>query len=69
MSRAAGTEPGPGPTGMFGADDEVGRDLDVVDWAAYPARAARGLAAEPADGRGHPAVIPLRDVDGLGTAS
>ena len=36
VSRAAGTEPGPGPTGMFGADDEVGRDLDAVDWAATP---------------------------------
>ena len=36
MSRAAGTEPGPGPARMFAADDEVGRDLDAVDWAATP---------------------------------
>jgi hypothetical protein len=34
VSRAAG--PGPGPAGVFGADDEVGRDLDAVDWAATP---------------------------------
>ena len=32
----SGAERGPGPTGMFAADDEVGRDLDAVDWAATP---------------------------------
>ncbi len=36
MSRSAGTEPGPGASGMFAADDEVGRDLDAVNWAATP---------------------------------
>jgi PAS domain S-box-containing protein len=36
VARAAGTEPGPGTAGMFAADDQVGRDLDAVDWAATP---------------------------------
>ena len=36
MSRSAGTEPGSGTAGMFAADDEVGRDLDAVDWSATP---------------------------------
>jgi hypothetical protein len=36
VSRAAGTEPGPGTAGRFAADDQVGRDLDAVDWAATP---------------------------------
>jgi PAS domain S-box-containing protein len=36
VARAAGTEPEPGPTGMFAADEEVGRDLEAVDWAATP---------------------------------
>ena len=34
-----------------------------------PARGARDLAAEPADSGGHPAVVPLFDVDGLGRAA
>ena len=35
MARAAGTEPG-SAAGIFAADDEVGRDLAAVDWAATP---------------------------------
>jgi PAS domain S-box-containing protein len=36
VSRAAGTDPGPGPAGIFAADDEIGHDLDAVDWTATP---------------------------------
>jgi signal transduction histidine kinase len=36
VSRAAGTEPGPGPAGLLAADDTLGRDLEAVDWAATP---------------------------------
>ena len=34
MSRAAGSRRG--PARLFAADDEVGRDLEAVDWAATP---------------------------------
>jgi PAS domain S-box-containing protein len=33
---AADAEPGPGPAGLFAADEKVGRDLAAVDWAATP---------------------------------
>jgi len=36
VARAAGTEPGSAAAGIFAADDEVGRDLAAVDWAATP---------------------------------
>ena len=32
----SGREPGPGAAGLFAADEEVGRDLALVDWAATP---------------------------------
>ena len=36
MALAADTEPGPGAAGLFAADEEVGRDLAAVNWAATP---------------------------------
>jgi PAS domain S-box-containing protein len=36
VARAADAEPGPGTAGLFAADEEVGRDLAEVDWAATP---------------------------------
>ncbi len=36
MAQVAGVEPGPAVPGIFAADDEVGRDLAAVDWAATP---------------------------------
>jgi len=36
VARAAGAKPGPGVAGLFAADEEVGRDLAAVDWAATP---------------------------------
>ena len=36
MALAADAEPGSGAAGLFAADEEVGRDLAAVDWAATP---------------------------------
>ena len=36
MALAADAEPGAGVAGLFAADEEVGRDLAAVDWAATP---------------------------------
>jgi signal transduction histidine kinase len=36
VARAGETVPEPGAAGMFAADEEVGRDLAAVDWAATP---------------------------------
>ena len=36
MARAADAEPGRGEARLFAADEEVGRDLASVDWAATP---------------------------------
>jgi PAS domain S-box-containing protein len=36
VALAAGAEPASGATGFFAADEEVGRDLAAVDWAATP---------------------------------
>ena len=36
MARAADAEPGRGEARLFAADEEVGRDLAAVDWAATP---------------------------------
>ena len=36
MALAADAEPGPGAAGLFAADEEVGRDLAAVNWAATP---------------------------------
>jgi signal transduction histidine kinase len=35
-AQPAGAQPEPGATGLFAADEEVGRDLAAVDWAATP---------------------------------
>ena len=51
---------------VFRADQEIGRDLLAVDWAATPLGPVDGLAAKPSYGRRHLAVVALRDVDGLG---
>ncbi len=57
------------PAAVFGADPDVGRDLAQVDWAATPLGSPTGLAAELADGGEHPAVVPVSDVDGMGTGA
>ena len=36
VARAADAEPGRGEAGLFAADEEIGRDLAAVDWAATP---------------------------------
>ena len=36
MALAGDAEPGPRPARLFAADEEVGRDLAAVDWAATP---------------------------------
>ena len=36
MALTADAEPGSGAAGLFAADEEVGRDLAAVDWAATP---------------------------------
>ena len=36
MARAADAEPGRADAGLFAADEEIGRDLAAVDWAATP---------------------------------
>jgi hypothetical protein len=36
VARAADAEPGSGATRLFAADEEVGLDLETVDWAATP---------------------------------
>ena len=36
MALGAAAGPGPGAGGLFAADEEVGRDLAAVDWAATP---------------------------------
>src|SRR5690348_17658854 len=36
VARAAGSEPGSEAAKMFAADNEVGRDLAAVNWAATP---------------------------------
>jgi hypothetical protein len=36
VAQVAGVGPGPAMPGIFAADDEAGRDLAVVDWAATP---------------------------------
>jgi PAS domain S-box-containing protein len=36
VALTADTDPGPGAAGTFAADEEVGRDLTAVEWAATP---------------------------------
>ena len=51
---------------LFDGGGEVGALMRDKDWSATLARAARHLAAEPANHRPHHADVALRDVDGLG---
>ena len=44
-------------------------DLAQVDWAATPLGSPSGLAAEPADGGEHSAVVAVPDVDGVGAGA
>jgi hypothetical protein len=36
VTHAAGSGPGPAAAGLFAADEEAGRDMAAVDWAATP---------------------------------
>ncbi len=52
---------------VFRDDDEIGRDLAMVDWTATPAGGAAGaVAAEPPHGGQHPVGVPVSHVDGVG---
>ena len=69
MALAADAEPGSGAAGLFAADEEVGRDLAAVDWAATPLGPPGSWPQSLQTAVGHPAVVALLDVDGLGAAS